>query len=449
MAPRRNLPTPARRPDHAEGPTAPQEDLPGHPPVRHDDRASSCLSACSPIKTEGPLTPNITPSRADGYPGPGHRHGARHHRRSHRPSPSGRRLVGTSSLGIRDRASPGGSASRLAWLVIIPSAPGRVSALTRHPGLHRHLAGMLISGSTSGSASPHRARARRLPGHRRRLLPEVGPTPATTTSIHPARHPGCAAIVFGAIRQPGATGQDQRRGSRGLGHGPGWPLTAWSRHDAASSPGSKGLPVSGLISRRACPHLRHSSRAKTVPGRYIHAVGGNRHAAELSEEQEDQLRHVTWAVFTCRAGCSSCVHRLRPDGVGWTDRSPPSHRWCAVTGGRVSVIGSIVVVRSWPSPPTACRSGVGRRDVGHQGPGPARRRPLRRSTIEPGAVDHRPVDAPSQGLDSPAAPAATTQPGCGWTSSLSETTRTEGCPRRTPEPTLARHRKERRKGMRH
>ena len=244
---------------------------------------------------------------------------------------------------------------------------------------------------------------------------------------HPARHPGCAAIVFGAIRSRARLVKINAEVER-----PG----SWTRlaliclvimgtmllHRLRS----KGLPRLGPDPRRARPHLRiHLEQDRPRPPhlrrrRQPYAAGSG------CEEQEDQLlRHVQHGGSSrpCRHDVRRAVHRLRPlrrCRLGADAIAAVFIGGAAVTGGAIA--GRSWVVWSWPSSTTACRSSALGADVGHQGAGPARRPSSSTSTAEQPSITgllmrHR------KGSDRP--PAATNNP-ARMTSSLSETTHTGG-----------------------
>ncbi|MBO1266592.1 multiple monosaccharide ABC transporter permease [Arthrobacter cavernae] len=90
--------------------------------------------------------------------------------------------------------------------------------------------------------------------------------------------------------------------------------------------------------------------AKTVVGRHIYAVGGNRHAAELSGVQSKKVNFLVMMNMSILAGLAGMIFVGRStasgpfDGVGWELDAIAAVfiGGAAVTGGVGTVIGSIV-----------------------------------------------------------------------------------------------------------
>ena len=128
--------------------------------------------------------------------------------------------------------------------------------------------------------------------------------------------------------------------------------------------------------------------SKTVVGRHVYAVGGNRHAAELSGVQSKKVNFLVMMNMSVLAGLAGMIFVGRStasgpfDGVGWELDAIAAVfiGGAAVTGGVGTVIGSIVggLVMA------VLNNGLQLLGVGadlhpdHQGPGPADRRRLRR-----------------------------------------------------------------------
>ncbi|MFE4196378.1 multiple monosaccharide ABC transporter permease [Paenarthrobacter sp. NPDC056912] len=117
---------------------------------------------------------------------------------------------------------------------------------------------------------------------------------------------------------------------------------------ATGRPGTS-FPIPGLI--LAVLVLIYSFVAdKTVLGRHIYAVGGNRHAAELSGVQSKKVNFMVMMNMSILAGLAGMIFVARStasgpfDGVGWELDAIAAVfiGGAAVTGGVGTVIGSIV-----------------------------------------------------------------------------------------------------------
>ncbi|MBT2584539.1 multiple monosaccharide ABC transporter permease [Arthrobacter sp. ISL-95] len=117
---------------------------------------------------------------------------------------------------------------------------------------------------------------------------------------------------------------------------------------ATGRPGTS-FPIPGLI--LAVLVLIYGFVAdKTVLGRHVYAVGGNRHAAELSGVQSKKVNFMVMMNMSILAGLAGMIFVARStasgpfDGVGWELDAIAAVfiGGAAVTGGVGTVIGSIV-----------------------------------------------------------------------------------------------------------
>ena len=123
------------------------------------------------------------------------------------------------------------------------------------------------------------------------------------------------------------------------------------RRDAALRLGPHGhvFPISGII--LAVLVLLYGFIAnRTVIGRHIYAVGGNRHAAELSGVKSKRVNFLVMMNMSILAALAGMIFVARStasgpsDGVGWELDAIAAVfiGGAAVTGGVGTVIGSIV-----------------------------------------------------------------------------------------------------------
>ncbi|XAS68045.1 multiple monosaccharide ABC transporter permease [Micrococcaceae bacterium Sec5.7] len=117
---------------------------------------------------------------------------------------------------------------------------------------------------------------------------------------------------------------------------------------ATGRPGTS-FPVPGLI-LAVLVLIYGFISSKTVVGRHIYAVGGNRHAAELSGVQSKKVNFLVMMNMSILAGLAGMIFVGRStasgpfDGVGWELDAIAAVfiGGAAVTGGVGTVIGSIV-----------------------------------------------------------------------------------------------------------
>jgi putative multiple sugar transport system permease protein len=117
---------------------------------------------------------------------------------------------------------------------------------------------------------------------------------------------------------------------------------------ATGRPGTS-FPIPGLI-LAALVLIYGFISSKTVIGRHIYAVGGNRHAAELSGVQSKKVNFLVMMNMSVLAGLAGMIFVGRStasgpfDGVGWELDAIAAVfiGGAAVTGGVGTVIGSIV-----------------------------------------------------------------------------------------------------------
>ncbi|HSO92320.1 MAG TPA: multiple monosaccharide ABC transporter permease [Arthrobacter sp.] len=117
---------------------------------------------------------------------------------------------------------------------------------------------------------------------------------------------------------------------------------------ATGRPGTS-FPIPGLI-LAALVIIYGFVSSKTVIGRHVYAVGGNRHAAELSGVQSKKVNFLVMMNMSVLAGLAGMIFVGRStasgpfDGVGWELDAIAAVfiGGAAVTGGVGTVIGSIV-----------------------------------------------------------------------------------------------------------
>ena len=117
---------------------------------------------------------------------------------------------------------------------------------------------------------------------------------------------------------------------------------------ATGRPGTS-FPIPGLI-LAVLVLIYGFISSKTIIGRHIYAVGGNRHAAELSGVQSKKVNFLVMMNMSILAGLAGMIFVGRStasgpfDGVGWELDAIAAVfiGGAAVTGGVGTVIGSIV-----------------------------------------------------------------------------------------------------------
>ncbi len=117
---------------------------------------------------------------------------------------------------------------------------------------------------------------------------------------------------------------------------------------ATGRPGTS-FPIPGLILALLVLIYGFIS-SKTIVGRHVYAVGGNRHAAELSGVQSKKINFLVMMNMSILAGLAGMIFVGRStasgpfDGVGWELDAIAAVfiGGAAVTGGVGTVIGSIV-----------------------------------------------------------------------------------------------------------
>jgi putative multiple sugar transport system permease protein len=184
-------------------------------------------------------------------------------------------------------------------------------------------------------------------------LPEVGPDTGYNNLTVLLGILLCAAIVFGMVRN--------RRNQRKIGVEveTGW--FVWVRPAliciailAASmlmASGRKGtsLPVSALI-LGVLVLLYGFISTRTIVGRHVYAVGGNRHAAELSGVRSRRINFLVMMNMSILAALGGMMFVARSnasgpfDGVGWELDviAAVFIGGAAVSGGVGTVVGSVI-----------------------------------------------------------------------------------------------------------
>jgi len=162
-----------------------------------------------------------------------------------------------------------------------------------------------------------------------------------------------ATVVLGAIRT--------RRNQVKIGAATGSASAMWARTALISgailavallmASGRRGtsFPVSGLI-LGALVLIYGFISTRTIIGRHVYAVGGNRHAAELSGVRSKRVNFLVMMNMSILAALAGMMFVARSnasgpfDGVGWELDAIAAVfiGGAAVTGGVGTVIGSIV-----------------------------------------------------------------------------------------------------------
>lgn len=182
-------------------------------------------------------------------------------------------------------------------------------------------------------------------------LPEFGPNTGYNNLTVLLGLIGCAVIVLGALR---GRARLVKIGAEVEGAAVLWTRLALICAVIMGAmmliaSGSKGFPVSGLILVGLVLFYGFLT-SKTILGRHIYAVGGNRHAAELSGVQTKKINFFVMANMAVLAALAGMMFVARSrasgpsDGVGWELDAIAAVfiGGAAVTGGVGTVVGSIV-----------------------------------------------------------------------------------------------------------
>ena len=182
-------------------------------------------------------------------------------------------------------------------------------------------------------------------------LPEVGPSTGYNNLTVLLGLLACAGIIWGTLR-----------GRRQLINIGATVEEAWITYTRMAlicivvfgamlliASGRKGFPVPGLI-LIALVLLYGFIASKTIIGRHIYAVGGNRHAAELSGVRSKRVNFLVMANMSLLAALAGMMFVARSnasgpfDGVGWELDAIAAVfiGGAAVSGGVGTVIGSII-----------------------------------------------------------------------------------------------------------
>jgi putative multiple sugar transport system permease protein len=182
-------------------------------------------------------------------------------------------------------------------------------------------------------------------------LPEIGPATGYNNLTVLLGLAGCAAIVVGALRS--------RAKLKKIGADVEESWVMWTRLGLISlvimgvmfliASGRKGFPVSGLILVALVIGYGFLAN-KMILGRHIYAVGGNRHAAELSGVKSKKVNFFVMANMAVLSALAGMMFVARSnasgpfDGVGWELDAIAAVfiGGAAVTGGVGTVVGSIV-----------------------------------------------------------------------------------------------------------
>ncbi len=184
-------------------------------------------------------------------------------------------------------------------------------------------------------------------------LPEIGPKTGYNNLTLLLGLIAVAFVIFSAIRA--------RRTAQALGAEvqEGWVMVTklvlvsaailYATYLFATGRPGTSFPIPGLI-LAVLVLIYGFISAKTVIGRHIYAVGGNRHAAELSGVQSKKVNFMVMMNMSILAGLAGMIFVGRStasgpfDGVGWELDAIAAVfiGGAAVTGGVGTVIGSIV-----------------------------------------------------------------------------------------------------------
>jgi putative multiple sugar transport system permease protein len=184
-------------------------------------------------------------------------------------------------------------------------------------------------------------------------LPEIGPKTGYNNLTILLGLIAVAFVIFSAIRS--------RRTAQALGAEvqEGWVMVTklvlinaailYATYLFATGRPGTSFPIPGLI-LAVLVLIYGFISAKTVIGRHIYAVGGNRHAAELSGVQSKKVNFMVMMNMSILAGLAGMIFVGRStasgpfDGVGWELDAIAAVfiGGAAVTGGVGTVIGSIV-----------------------------------------------------------------------------------------------------------
>ncbi len=184
-------------------------------------------------------------------------------------------------------------------------------------------------------------------------LPEVGPNTGFNNLTLLLGLAAVAFVVVGAIRS--------RRHAKSIGaHVPdAWVVITklvlisgailFATYLFATGRPGTSFPIPGLILAVLVLVYGFVS-SKTIVGRHVYAVGGNRHAAELSGVQSKKVNFLVMMNMSILAGLAGMIFVGRStasgpfDGVGWELDAIAAVfiGGAAVTGGVGTVIGSIV-----------------------------------------------------------------------------------------------------------
>lgn len=184
-------------------------------------------------------------------------------------------------------------------------------------------------------------------------LPEFGPTTGYNNPTIIIGILVCAAIVFGVLRN--------RRNQKKIGAVLEDSLVTWIRMALicvailavaflmASGRRGTSLPISALI-LGGLVLLYGFISTRTIIGRHVYAVGGNRHAAELSGVRSKRVNFLVMMNMSVLASLAGMMFVARSnasgpfDGVGWELDviAAVFIGGAAVSGGVGTVIGSVI-----------------------------------------------------------------------------------------------------------
>ncbi|MCC9178193.1 multiple monosaccharide ABC transporter permease [Arthrobacter sp. zg-Y750] len=184
-------------------------------------------------------------------------------------------------------------------------------------------------------------------------LPEGGPIPGYNNLTLLIGLVLCAAVIYGEMRKRG------RNAKLGTANPPAWvpvvkigllcAVILYATYLFATGRPGTSFPVSGIILGVMVLFYGFVSN-KTILGRHVYAVGGNRHAAELSGVQGKKVNFMVMMNMSILAALAGMIFVARStasgpfDGTNWELDAIAAVfiGGAAVSGGVGTVVGSIV-----------------------------------------------------------------------------------------------------------
>ncbi|MDN3905375.1 multiple monosaccharide ABC transporter permease [Arthrobacter sp. YD2] len=184
-------------------------------------------------------------------------------------------------------------------------------------------------------------------------LPEGGPIPSYNNLTLLLGLILCAAVIYGEMRKRG------RNAKLGTVNPPAWvpmvkigllcAVILYATYLFATGRPGTSFPISGIILGALVLFYGFVSN-KTILGRHVYAVGGNRHAAELSGVQGKKVNFMVMMNMSILAALAGMIFVARStasgpfDGTNWELDAIAAVfiGGAAVSGGVGTVVGSIV-----------------------------------------------------------------------------------------------------------